>query len=259
MTLGITAEIGLSGQTLPAGPMANPVLVASENPGVLFSSSRDSQLQSAPPNSSLIPAISPDTPSAPVSNVKTAYPRLNANDRLNLFLNDTYESPEAFAGLFAGALVDQIRHAPAQWNQGASGYTRRFANEYGQLAARNAIHDGLAGLTGLDPRYSACRCHGTLRRSAHAVKMSLTTYRQDGRLTLDVPQIAGAYGSGILSTYWYPRTDYTPLGQGILFGHEQMGEIMVGNLAKEFAPDLRRGLHLHSIAAFIRAHSADDD
>ena len=36
-------------------------------------------------------------------------------------------------------------------------------------------------------------------------------------------------------------------------------EIMVGNLVREFAPDLRRGLHLHSIAAFIRAHSADDD
>jgi hypothetical protein len=251
MTLGITAEMGVSGQTLPADPIASPVLVATENPGVLFSSSRNSQLQSAPQDPTMTPAISPDTPSAPASPAGMTSPRL--------FLNESYESPGAFAGLAAGAMVDQIRHTPAEWGQGGNGYTRRFASEYGQLAARNAIHDGLAGLTGLDPRYSTCRCSGTLRRSAHVLKMSFTTYRQDGRLTLDVPQLAGAYGSGILSTYWYPHTNYTPLGQGIMFGHEQMGEIMVGNLVREFAPDLRRGLHLHSIAAFIRAHSADDD
>jgi hypothetical protein len=264
MTFGITTEMVVPGQTLPADPIANPNLVASENPGGLFSSSRDSMLESASQDlssqdPSMTPAASPDTSGAPVWGTKMPYPRLTANDRLNLFLNDTYESPGAFAGLFAGALVDQIRHTPAQWDKDGDGYTRRFASEYGQLAARNAIHDGLAGLTGLDPRYTPCRCNGTLRRSAHALKMSFTTYRQDGRLTLDVPQIAGAYGSGILSTYWYPHTNYTPLGQGIMFGHEQMGEIMVGNLAREFAPDLRRGLHLHSIAAFIRAHAADND
>jgi hypothetical protein len=258
-TLGITAKMMVVAQTLPADPVANPNLVASENPGGPFSSSRDSLLQSAsqdpsPQDPSMTPAISPVTPSAPVP-----YPRLTANDRLNLFLNETYESPGAFAGLAAGAMVDQIRHTPAEWDENGGGYTRRFASEYGQLAARNAIHDGLAGLTGLDPRYSACRCSGTLRRSAHVLKMSFTTYRQDGRLTLDVPQLAGAYGSGILSTYWYPHTNYTPLGQGIMFGHEQMGEIMVGNLVREFAPDLQRGLHLHSIAAFIRAHASDDD
>ena len=147
----------------------------------------------------------------------------------------------------------------SQVGEDGSGYTRRFASEYGQLATRNVIHDGLAGLTGLDPRYSPCRCNGRLRRSAHALKMSFTTYRQDGRLTLDVPQIAGAYGSGMISTYWYPHSLYTPLGEGIMFGHEQMGEIMVGNLVREFAPDLRRGLHLHSFAALIRAHPSDDD
>ncbi len=155
--------------------------------------------------------------------------------------------------------MDQIRHTPAKWDRDGSGYTRRFASEYGQLAARNVIHEGLAGLTGLDPRYTACRCNGTLRRSAHALKMTFTTYRQDGRLTLDVPQIAGAYGSGMVSTYWYPHRHYNPLVQGVQFGHEQMGEIMVGNLVKEFAPDLQRALHLHSIAACSHPRPADDD
>ena len=77
--------------------------------------------------------------------------------------------------------------------------------------------------------------------------MTFTTYRQDGRLTLDVPQIAGAYGSGMISTYWYPHQQYTPLVQGVQFGHEQMGEVLVGNLVREFGPDLKRGLHLHAL------------
>ncbi len=69
--------------------------------------------------------------------------------------------------------------------------------------------------------------------------MTFTTYRQDGRLTLDVPQIAGAYGSGMISTYWYPHRLYSPLVQGVQFGHEQMGEVLVGNLVQEFGPDLQ--------------------
>ncbi len=81
-------------------------------------------------------------------------------DRFTLFWNDTYASPGAFAGLFAGALVDQIRHMPAKWDGDGSAYTRRFASEYGQLAARNVIHEGLAGVTGLDPRYPVCKCAG---------------------------------------------------------------------------------------------------
>ena len=185
--------------------------------------------------------------------------RLSRQDRLILFWNDTYASPGAFAGLSAGALVDQVRHTPAKWDGDGSGYTRRFASEYGQLATRNVIHEGLAGITGLDPRYSACRCQGLAHRGGHALLMTFTTYRQDGRLTLDVPQIAGAYGSGMISTYWYPHHQYRPLVQGVQFGHEQMGEIMVGRLVQEFSPDLKRALHLHAFTARRVARPSDDN
>jgi hypothetical protein len=257
MTLGMTADMVLGAQTLPAGT----VLVASEAlpegglffPDLLAASGHDSLLQGL----ALTPAISQATLNPPAAPAPA--PRLTRQDRLTLFWNDTYASPGAFVGLSAGALVDQIRHTPAKWDSDGSGYTRRFASEYGQLAARNVIHEGLAGITGLDPRYSICKCDGTLHRSAHALKMSFTTYRQDGRLTLDVPQIAGAYGSGMISTYWFPHHQYSPLVQGVQFGHEQMGEILVGNLIQEFGPDLKRSLHLHSLTARSRPLPSDDN
>jgi hypothetical protein len=253
--LGISTGAVLGAQTLPAGT----VLVASETvpgDGLPFPASLASGLE--PLSRSLAPASSESNP--PDSAASSTGPRpLTAQDRLTLFLNDTYASPGAFMALSAGAMVDQIRHTPAKWDEDGNGYTRRFASAYGQFAARNIIHDGLAGVTGLDPRYTPCKCSGTLKRSGHAFKMTFTTYRQDGRLTLDVPQLAGAYGSGMLSTYWYPHRLYNPLVQGVQFGHEQVGEIAVGNLVEEFGPEMKRALHLHSFSIHSHSSSADDE
>jgi len=255
ISLGMTADRVLGAQTLPAGP----VLVASEAmpdgilPDLLAGSGHDSLLQGL----AMTPEISQAIPKPPAAPVPVH--QLTKMDRLTLFWNDTYASPGAFAGLSAGALVDQVRHTPVKWDADGSGYTRRFASEYGQLAARNVIHEGLAGIAGLDPRYSVCNCDGTLHRSAHALKMTFTTYRKDGRLVLDMPQIAGAYGSGIASTYWYPHHLYSPLVQGVQFGHEQMGEVLIGNLIQEFGPDLKRSLHLHSLSTLTHSRPSDDD
>ena len=253
--LGIGTEAVLEAQTLPTGT----VLVASETmpgSGLPFPASLASGTE--PLSQPAVPATSESNPPASAASSPGPQP-LTAEDRLTFFLNTTYASPGAFMALSAGAMVDQIRHTPAKWDVDGNGYTRRFASAYGQLAARNIIHDGLAGVTGLDPRYTPCHCAGKLKRSGHAFKMSFTTYRQDGRLTLDVPQLAGAYGSGMISTYWYPHRLYNPLVQGVQFGHEQMGEIAVGNLVEEFGPDMKRALHLHSFSARSHSNPSDDD
>jgi hypothetical protein len=38
-----------------------------------------------------------------------------------------------------------------------------------------------------------------------------------------------------------------------------MGEVLVGNLIQEFGPDLKRSLHLHSIASLTRSRPSGDD
>jgi hypothetical protein len=253
----VKAQTVAADTTLPA----DTVMVASETmPGgfelfpEVLASSHQALLKGLP----MTPAISEGVLNAPVKQDTEPKP-LTGKDRLTLFWNETYASPGAFVGVSAGALVDQLRHTPAKWDGDGSGYTRRFASEYGQLATRNVIHDGLAGITGLDPRYVVCKCQGTLHRSAHALKMTFTTYSKDGRLTLDVPQLASAYGSGMVSTYWYPHNQFSPLVQGVQFGHEQMGEILLGNLVHEFGPDIERSMHLHALTARRHPRPDDDD
>ena len=63
----------------------------------------------------------------------------------------------------------------------------------------------------------------------------------------------------MISTYWYPHRLYSPLVQGLQFGHEQMGEVLIGNLIQEFGPDIKRSLHLHSLSTLTRSRASDDD
>jgi hypothetical protein len=255
ITLGITTPLSLGAEPLPA----DAVLVASESmpAGIRFFPDllAGSHVAMGP---GMSPAISRALPLVQ-KEVAAPLPPLTGKDRLMLFWNESYASPGLFVGVSAGAFMDQLRHTPAKWDGDGSGYTRRFASEYGQLATRNAIHDGLAAVAGLDPRYVACHCDGTLRRSMHALKMGFIASRKDGALTLDVPQIASAYGSGIVSTYWYPHTQFRPLVQGVQFGHEQMGEIVVSNLIQEFTPDIQRHFHIHSFSARKPSTEPDPD
>ncbi len=218
VTLCLTAETAMRGQAIAAS--RNDVLPA--NP---------------------LPVATSDSGSP-------AWQPLTGSQRLLLFWDDTYNSPGAFLGLSISALTAQITNTPAVWSTDGNGYTRRFASSYGQLAARNIVHEGLAGATGLDPRYIPCNCRGAAKRTRHALKMTFTTYSRTGRTTLDVPQIAGAYGSGMVSTYWYPHRSYSPLVQGLQFGHEEMGEVFLGNIVQEFGSDLERALHLKHSPAF---------
>jgi hypothetical protein len=259
VTLSMTTEVMLQAQMLPPGGTApgDTVLVASEAlpagmfPDLLAVSGHDALLTGLGIVPEIVQALPQPPPEAPKP--------LTMQDRVTLFWTDTYASTGAFAGLFAGAMVDQIRNVPVKWNNDGNAYTRRFASEYGQLAARNVIHDGLAAATGLDPRYPLCKCEGVLHRSGHALEMTFTNYRKDGRLTLDVPQIAGAYGSGMVSTYWYPHRLYSPLVQGVQFGHEQMGEVFIGNLIQEFGPSIKQALHLHALTGLAKSRPESND
>jgi hypothetical protein len=252
VTLGVSGAVTLAAQQTPG------VLIASGAPS-------ESMFPGMPEHGMLLESLGPvaaanTNPVSPAPEDGLAAPGpLTGRQRLILFWNDTYASPGAYAGVSMGAMMDQVEHTPGKWDADGSGYTRRFASEWGQLALRNAVHEGLAGVTGLDPRYLMCNCKGVLRRSAHALKMSVTTYREDGRLALDVPQIAGAYGSGIASTYWYPHSRYNPLVQGVQFGHEQMGEIALNNLVQEFSADIKRALHVPTWTARRVARLDDDD
>jgi hypothetical protein len=75
--------------------------------------------------------------------------------------------------------------------------------------------------------------------------MTFLTYTHGGHETLDIPQIAGVYGSSMIEAMWWPH-HYTALVQGVQTGHLEMGLTGAVHLAQEFSPELKRWLHLRT-------------
>lgn len=180
---------------------------------------------------------------APGSGIPAA---LTGKERWNFFLGETFRSYAPYVVSFGAGLAYQAFDYPKEWGGGFKGYGLRTAGQYGLLAAQNAIHDGGAAVLRYDPRYFSCACTGPWRRTGHALKMSFLTYDEKGHKRLDLPQLVGAYGSGMLSAFWYPKR-YSPLVQGMQAGHMQFAFVLGTHLFQEFSPELKRMWPFHKI------------
>jgi hypothetical protein len=149
---------------------------------------------------------------------------------------------------FTTAAYWQVIDDPSAWGRGGGGFIRRLGSSYGVNLIQNSAHESLAAVAGTDPRYFACGCRGFFRRSGHALKMTFLTYNHSGHETLDLPQLAAAYGSTMTEATWWPH-HYSALVQGVQTGHIEVGLIAAVHLAQEFSPEFKRLLHLHSGAA----------
>lgn len=186
------------------------------------------------------------TTSAPAAPGQFIPPALTGNERWNLYLNETYLSSGVYLASLGAALVGQAIDYPRDWGGGLGGYGPRAASQYGLLVIQDTLHDGGAAALGYEPRYFRCQCKGVWHRTGHALEMTFLTYDEHGHKRLDLPQLAGAYGSGMLSTFWYPRS-FSPLVQGVQAGHLQLGFVAGIHLIQEFSPEIKRTWPLSKI------------
>jgi hypothetical protein len=167
------------------------------------------------------------------------YKPLTGSERWRQYRDDTWLSPGFYIVALATAADSQYAWDPPEWGPGAAAYGRRSASWLGVFGIEETVHHGGAAALGYDPRYLRCGCKGFFRRSGHAIKWSFVTKNTAGRTRLDLPTLAGAYGGGMLSTYWYPSR-YQPLTDGARIGHQEMGFVIGLNLINEFGPELKR-------------------
>ncbi len=179
------------------------------------------------------------TTTAPSATGNSNPPPLSGRERWNRYLEETYLSPGPYVVSFGAGLAFQAFDYPREWGGGFAGYARRTGNQFGIIVLQNSIQESGEAAFHYDPRYFPCRCTGFWRRTAHAFEMSFLTYDQNGHKQLDIPQIAGAYGSGMISALWNPRR-FSPWVQGIQTGHMQFGFVMGTNLVDEFRPEFQR-------------------
>ncbi len=168
---------------------------------------------------------------------------MNGRERWQRWVSEDSASPALYSESLATAGILQIINAPSAWGRNTGGYLRRAGSSYAGNGIENSVHESMAWAGGTEPRYLICGCTGFFHRSGHALKMTLLTYRRNGRETLDVPQLSGAYGSSMIEAMWYPR-HYSPLVQGVQSGHIEVGILGAEHMLQEFSPELKRFFHL---------------
>jgi hypothetical protein len=152
-------------------------------------------------------------------------------------------SPFSVLRAAAGAAVTQATNTPHEWGQGAAGFGRRLASAFGKHLVKKAIQYPVARLTHEALGYQRSDQTEFKLRLRHALIATVyTTKTTTGKKTVSTSEIAGAFGSGLISRLWQPASVRT-VGYGFLSGGITLGVDAGSNVLREFWPDIRRKLH----------------
>ena len=165
---------------------------------------------------------------------------LTQRERTRLYYK-TMVNPLGFvkAGFSAG--IDQWKDKPAEWKQGASGYSQRFANILGQYSIQRTVTFGLGSALHEDNRYFNSGKPGIWTRTGYALTSSLLARHDNGRRNVSVSQLGGVAAGAFLSRLWQPPSQSSAEDGAVSFGIT-MGSDAAFSVMKEFLPDLGRKL-----------------
>jgi hypothetical protein len=126
-------------------------------------------------------------------------------ERFNRYLKSTV-GPFSLARSAISAGIDQARDTPDEWEQGASGYGKRYASSFGQNAIQQTVIYGLDSALGLDTGFRKSERKGLFPRMTDALVENVISRTRSGKKVISVPRFTGAYASAFIShEAWYPE------------------------------------------------------
>lgn len=134
-------------------------------------------------------------------------------------------------GISAG--IDQWRDNPEEWEQGMSGYGKRYASGFGKNTIQQTVGYGLDSALHLDTGFRRSTRKGFFPRMADALLENVTSRTRTGKRVISVPRFAGVYSSRIIAyETWYPeRYSYK---DGLRSGTRSLVTGFGMNLLREF-------------------------
>jgi hypothetical protein len=180
----------------------------------------------------------PDVSSSPIAGSNLARPDLSYTrptqaTKIHNYVFDAF-GPYPMVGAALTAGIGQYSNSPPEWGQGAEGYSKRFASDFGIAAVSTTTRYALAEAFKEDTLYYRCECTGVLPRLRHAVVSTFTARRgEDGHRVFSIPALVAPYAGTMTAVYaWYPgRYDAT---DALRMGNYNLLVYMAGNIALEF-------------------------
>jgi len=165
---------------------------------------------------------------------------MNQQERTRLYYK-TMINPLGFikAGFSAG--FDQWADKPTEWEQGASGYGKRYANILGQYSIQRTATFGVSSLLHEDNRYFNSGKQGVWPRLGYALGSGVLARHDDGSRHISISQLGGVAAGAFISRTWLPASQNSARDGAVSFGITMGSNIGFGVL-KEFLPDLGRAI-----------------
>jgi hypothetical protein len=146
-----------------------------------------------------------------------------------------------YAGI--GAVVDQARDRPSDWGQGWGAYGERYASHVGQYLIQRSIMSPVQAIDGEDSRYLRSKRTSYGGRLGDAFFHTIWRPDHYGGMMPAYSEFIGDYGAAAISRAWWPQRFHN--GQAVFVAGSNTILIDAGiNVLREFAPDLKRWIHL---------------
>jgi hypothetical protein len=174
---------------------------------------------------------------AGTENSKQFHP-MTQDERNHLYFN-TMINPLSFARCAFSAGIDQWNDKPSEWEQGASGYGKRFANILGQYSIQRTVTYGLSSVFHEDNRYFNSGKQGFWSRTGYALSSGILARHDDGTRQFSISQVGGVAAGAFLARTWLPPSQHSAGDAAVSFGITMGSNIGFG-VMKEFLPDLVR-------------------
>ena len=191
--------------------------------------------QAAPPKSK--PDVIVAGPQSP------EWQKLGVLDKLRYDARHFIDPEHAVYGAM-GAALDQVRDRPSEWGEGWGGYGDRLASHLGQYAIQRSIAFPVQAIDHEDPRYFRSTKTSFGGRVGDAFLHTIWHHDDTGGMMPAYSEFFGDYGAAAVSRYlWWPPRFRN--GTAIFIaGSDTILIDSTINLLHEFAPDIKRRLHL---------------
>lgn len=161
---------------------------------------------------------------------------LSQSERNRIFGKSLINPVWFLKGALSGA-IDLKNDKPPEWEQGATGYGKRFGNIMGQYAIQRTVTFGLSSLLHEDNRYFGSGKKGFWRRTGYAISNSFLARHDNEKQYVSVSQLAGFAAGAFLSRTWQPPSSNSAGDGAVSFGLS-MGYHVLASEAKEFLPQI---------------------
>jgi hypothetical protein len=167
-----------------------------------------------------------------------AFQPLSQEERNHNFTHSLINPIWYVKGAFSAG-SNQFSDTPREWEQGMSGYGKRFGDIMGQYAIRKTVTYGFESLLHEDNRYFGSGKKGFWPRTGYALSSGIMARHDNGKRYPSVSLLIGYASGAYLSRFWQPASTDSVGDAASSFGISMGWNIGFG-VIKEYMPDMLR-------------------